>query len=166
MFDLVRRFPLDDGQELIVQYQGEDWGWGAYIPGSSKPVSAATPFGAILMYLNPRGGVPPWARKVSDALLRELREAPRYGCDCCGYLTMLTPSHYHTCDVCYWEDDPDVDNSHPDAVSGPNHISLTEARANFAAFGACDDRARPYVRAPRLHESPVDSGLSRAKQTL
>jgi hypothetical protein len=153
MFEQSIRLPLDDGRELVVQYQGEDYGWGAYVPGESKPVAAAgTPFGAIVKYLNPRGGVPSWVRKVSDSLLRELHEAPRHACDCCGYLTLLHRGYYDICAVCGWEDDP---YDGPDAISGPNHISLTEARTNFAAFGAAKERTRYSVRAPRPEEHPA-----------
>jgi len=33
----------------------------------------------------------------------------------------------------------------PDEESGPNHITLRQARANFAAFGACERRFLPNV---------------------
>jgi hypothetical protein len=54
VFERSRRFELDDGRELVVQWQGERYGWGAYVPGDTKrPTLAATPIGAIVLYLGP-----------------------------------------------------------------------------------------------------------------
>jgi hypothetical protein len=156
VFKNVHRFKLDDGRQLIVQYQGEDYGWGAYVPVPGGPDlmrTGGTPYGAIA--LASEGRVPRWARQVSDDLLRQLREAPRHPCECCGYYTILNPGHYDTCDVCGWEDDR-CDSNRPEEVSGPNRISLAQGRANFAAFGASDDRSRHRVRTPRPEEHPPD----------
>jgi hypothetical protein len=90
-------------------------------------------------------------------MLSELASAPRYACDCCGYRTLLATGRYKICNVCGWEDDRADNNRRfggPDAVSGPNHISLTAGRANFASFGACDEAHRESVRAPRPEERP------------
>jgi hypothetical protein len=92
--------------------------------------------------------------------MRELAECPRHACDCCGYLTLLNPGHYEGCAVCDWEDDrADNNRRHggPDAPSGPNGISLTQARENFAAFGAALERRSMFVRDPRPDERPADS---------
>jgi hypothetical protein len=159
LFAQSRRLGLDDGRTLVVQFQGARHGWGAYIPGGTdRPVSADTPAEAIAGYL---GYSPAWADQVSESLLRDLAEAPRYACDCCGFRTLLNPGYYDICPVCFWEDDR-CDTGRwrdgPDAPSGPNRISLTEARANFTRSGACDERARPHVRAPRPHEYPTEGG--------
>jgi Cysteine-rich CPCC len=142
-----------------VQWQGERFGWGAYVPGETKrPTSAQTPVAAIAAYLDyPAERAPRWMRDLSERLERKLARAPRYACDCCGYRTLLNPGHYDICAVCGWEDDrADLDrrDGGPDAPSGPNHISLTEGRANFARFGASKERSRQYVREPRPREYP------------
>lgn len=141
-------------------YQGERYGWGAYIPGETKrPASAASPVEAIAGCLELSGEqVPAWARPLSEQLQRELSEAPGYVCDCCGHRTLLNPGHYEICNVCGWEDDRCDNNRHrggPDARSGPNHISLSQARVNFARFGASKERSKKYVRDPRPEEHPA-----------
>jgi hypothetical protein len=55
--------------------------------------------------------------------------------------------------VCRWEDDrADARPQGIDAPSGPNRVSLREARANFEAFGACTERDSAHARPPRPHE--------------
>ena len=62
---------------------------------------------------------------------------PREPCPCCDYISLPERNNYLICPVCFWEDDG-MDLDELDEVSGPNHITLREARANFAEFGACD----------------------------
>jgi hypothetical protein len=144
----VRRITLDDARTLVVMYQGERSRWGAYIPAETgRPASAPTPAQAIAAYLDaPVESLPLPIRELSERLEKELDAAPRYQCDCCGFKTLLNPGHYEICAVCRWEDDR-VDTARarerPGAPSGPNHISLTEARANFEAFGASKEQSRP-----------------------
>ena len=105
MFERSWRFNLDDGREILLQYEGEKFGWGAYLDYS--PSGEPTPAKAIARALG--SGVddlPQWIRDLSDRLLRELRAAPRYVCPCCGYRTLLNPGRYEICNVCRWEDDP------------------------------------------------------------
>src|SRR5690349_9188568 len=113
----------------------------------------------MTVYLGP-DHLPRWAKEVSEHLTRELSECPRHACDCCGFLTLLNPGHNESCDVCGWEDDR-ADKTRreqgPDAKSGPNHITLTQARANFAAFGTSDARMSMFVRDPRPEEHPASS---------
>ncbi|MDV2480705.1 hypothetical protein F8E02_01515 [Methanoculleus sp. Wushi-C6] len=59
-------------------------------------------------------------------------------CPCCGYRTFDQRGMYFICDVCFWEDDG-VD--HDEDLSGPNHMTLGEGRANFKKYGACDARS-------------------------
>jgi hypothetical protein len=55
--------------------------------------------------------------------------------------------------VCRWEDDrADARPQGIDTPSGPNRVSLREARANFEAFGACTERDSAHARPPRPHE--------------
>jgi Cysteine-rich CPCC len=108
---------------LIVQFQGERYGWGCYIQGDTKVASAASPADAIAKYLGYSSeDQPAWAPELSERLERDLREAPRYACTCCGYRTLLNPGNTTFCAVCGWGDDPDVERFASDAESGPNHI--------------------------------------------
>ncbi len=64
----------------------------------------------------------------------------RYQCPCCDYFVLEARGFHQVCPVCCWEDDGiDVDTL--DAVSKSNHITLRQARANFAEFGASDQAA-------------------------
>jgi hypothetical protein len=88
---------------------------------------------------------------LTESLTRELSECSRHACGCCGCLTLLNVSSYEICPGCGWEDDrADTHRrrGEPDAPSGPNRISLTQARANFAAFGASLERRSMFVRDP------------------
>jgi hypothetical protein len=60
---------------------------------------------------------------------------------------------FELCPVCYWEDDGQ-DNQDADRVrGGPNAAwSLTQARANFATYGASDERFCGKVRQPTPKE--------------
>ena len=52
-------------------------------------------------------------------------------------MTMGTdiPGTFEYCDVCGWSDD-DVQAADPDFPGGANKMSLNQARANFARYGA------------------------------
>jgi hypothetical protein len=141
---------LENGRTLVVMYAGERYGWDAYTRGPDDVVSGATPAEAIVknLGLDP-ANIPAWVQELSDDYERELQESPRFVCDCCQYRTLLRKSYYDICQVCGWEDDDGID---PDQKSGPNRISLREARANFSGYGACDERARKWVRDPRPEE--------------
>jgi hypothetical protein len=74
-----------------------------------------------------------------------------FRCPCCGYLTLPERGGYDICPVCFWEDDHDADV----VRGGPNgRLSLTEARANYVRFGACEERFLEKVRPPRPEEMP------------
>jgi hypothetical protein len=63
---------------------------------------------------------------------------PTEQCPCCDYITLAERGHYSICPICFWEDDG-LDIDQLDRPSSPNHgITLREARANFAQFGACE----------------------------
>jgi hypothetical protein len=74
-------------------------------------------------------------------------------CPCCGYLTIAEPGGYEICPVCDWEDDP-VQADDPLYGGGANEESLSEARANFAAFGAIAKEYISRVRLPKPDEIP------------
>ncbi len=58
-------------------------------------------------------------------------------CPCCDHYSLRRRGEYEICRVCFWEDDGN-DLDQLDVHSGPNHMPLRTARANFAEFGACD----------------------------
>lgn len=60
---------------------------------------------------------------------------------------------YEICPVCFWEDDP-VQNEDPEYQGGANSVSLTTARRNYVAHGACDQEFVGNVRAPKVEEIP------------
>ena len=64
---------------------------------------------------------------------------PEVQCPCCDYFSLEQRGQYDICKVCFWEDDG-LDLDQLDQISGPNHMSLREARKNFATFGACDQK--------------------------
>ncbi len=76
-------------------------------------------------------------------------------CPCCGYLTLNERGVWDICQVCYWEDDGQDDHNADMVLGGPNGVlSLTQARVNFRACGACEERYLVHVRPPRSEELP------------
>ncbi|MEZ6004896.1 MAG: CPCC family cysteine-rich protein [Planctomycetota bacterium] len=81
-------------------------------------------------------------------------------CPCCDFFSLAARFSYEICPVCYWEDDgQDLDRAHE--VSGPNHITLAQARRNFENMGASDPSAVRLVVAPEERR-----GLRRERRTL
>lgn len=79
-----------------------------------------------------------------------------YRCPCCGFVTLDERGNFEICSVCFWEDDGQDDHDADRIRGGPNGLlSLTEARRNFYAMGACDERCTQFVRAPRPDEHPL-----------
>ncbi len=81
-----------------------------------------------------------------------MNEPRRYPCPCCGHATLPELGHYDICPVCLWEDDGQ-DDPDADRDSGPNHLSLAQARIHYLTFGACDEKARSLVRPPAPDEA-------------
>jgi hypothetical protein len=79
----------------------------------------------------------------------------KYPCPCCGYLTLDERGHHDICPVCFWEDDGQDEHDARIVRGGPNgNLSLSQARRNFADFGANRERDLPHVRDPRPEEHP------------
>ena len=79
----------------------------------------------------------------------------QHQCPCCGYCTLNDRGGYDICPVCFWEDDDPTevfDQPAPDRPRGPNHVQLWQARENYLAFGASEERIKEYVRPPRPEE--------------
>lgn len=71
----------------------------------------------------------------------------RYRCPCCGHRTLESRKEYDRCPVCWWVDDGQDDPLADEMWGGPNaNLSLTQARRNYARYGACDERFVPLVR--------------------
>ena len=74
-------------------------------------------------------------------------------CPCCGHLTLAKRGDYEICPVCFWEDDGQDDPHSDEVLGGPNgELSLTQARSNYKAFGACEESMLANVRPPTAHE--------------
>jgi hypothetical protein len=73
----------------------------------------------------------------------------KYACPCCRFLTLEERGGFEICPVCYWEDDGQDDHDADTVRGGPNGgLSLTQARNNFAAFGAYEECCISAVRKP------------------
>jgi hypothetical protein len=81
--------------------------------------------------------------------------APRFGCPCCGFLTLRAapPGTYSICEVCFWEDDG-VQYRDRDYEGGANKVSLNQARKNFVDYGVSELRFKDKVRPPLPEERP------------
>jgi lipopolysaccharide biosynthesis glycosyltransferase len=81
--------------------------------------------------------------------IREDVYTEKYTCPCCGYktLTVKPPESNEVCEICNWEyDQMQVDN--PDSPDGANDVSLNQARKNYLAIGASEEKYIYYVRKP------------------
>lgn len=79
----------------------------------------------------------------------------RYPCHCCGYLTMDHGGtcSFDICPICKWEDD-NVQLGNPDFTGGANKMSLNQAKANFAKYGAKSFEDVKRARKPLPEEIP------------
>jgi Cysteine-rich CPCC len=76
-----------------------------------------------------------------------------YHCPCCRYPTLPMRGGFVICRVCYWEDDGQDSHDAGRVRGGPNGtLSLSEARANFGAMGACEAAMQGCVRLPTDQE--------------
>ena len=68
---------------------------------------------------------------------------------------MAAPFHRtkDICPICGWEDDV-IQTVDPDIKGGANIVSLNQARANYAKFGAKTKEALSDVRLPLSDEIP------------
>ena len=68
-------------------------------------------------------------------------------------MTGPTRDTFDICPVCDWEDDW-IQYNQPDREGGANTVSLNQARANYARFGAKTKEALSGVRLPLPDEIP------------
>ncbi|MHC5538355.1 CPCC family cysteine-rich protein [Singulisphaera rosea] len=87
--------------------------------------------------------------------VRRPEEGGPYHCPCCGCRTLDERGGSEICEVCFWEDDGQDDHDAEVVRGGPNGaLSLSEARANYLRFGACEETMLENVRSPRPEERP------------
>lgn len=71
-----------------------------------------------------------------------------FPCPCCGYQVFdEPPGSYDICGICFWEDDA-IQLRWPDYRAGANRLSLIQAQAEYAKFGAMEHRFIGLVRQP------------------
>ena len=154
---------LPDGRLLNARYEwpGDCWtAWRARLDGSARVAEGHWLHSVVrdLLPLPRKTISPPWLRDAVQRLAE--RDSPlgrRVMCRCCGYLTLTEYGGYQGCAVCVWEDDPTTiwEPGEPGGP-GPNHISLSEGRLNFAHEGICCPwlKGRMTVRDPLPAERP------------
>jgi hypothetical protein len=154
----VERLP--DGRRVVGFYDFErDW-WVARIDGSDRTAEGHWIHAVLGDLLDvPRGVVSPdWLIATANRLAqRETSLGTRMMCRCCGYLTLQRYGYYDICPVCRWEDDPTtIFEPGERGGPGPNYVSLTEGRRNFATEGISnpDLKERVTVREPLPEERP------------
>lgn len=77
-------------------------------------------------------------------------------CPCCYCRTLEERGVFDICPVCFWEDDGQDDYDEDLIRGGPNGaLSLTEARANYRQFAACEERFVEKVRQAGPGEEPA-----------
>ncbi len=133
---------LPDGSRLNASYEWfGDW-WTARLDASEGVAEGHWLHSVVrdLLPLPPKTVSPPWLLDAVQWLAQ--RDTPlgrRVMCRCCGYLTLAEYGGYEICDVGNWEDDPTTSFEPGESPGGPgpNHISLSEGRRNFAHDGIC-----------------------------
>ncbi|MCP4943116.1 MAG: hypothetical protein GY924_14205 [Planctomycetaceae bacterium] len=80
-------------------------------------------------------------------------------CFICGHKTLEERCDWEICPVCCWEDDVlvvDREGNHEDSSSSANKgMMVSEAQANFMAYGASMEKRKDRCRPPRPNE-PLD----------
>ena len=152
---------LPDGGRLNASYEWSRDSWTAWLDGSDRVAENRSLYVAVreLFSLPPKTVSPPW---MLDAVQRLAgRDTPlgrRVMCRCCGFLTLSRYGGYDICEVCYWEDDPTTifEPGESPGGPGPNHISLSEGRRNFAVHGCSwtSPTAKAKMRDPMAAERP------------
>lgn len=67
-------------------------------------------------------------------------------CPCCGSRTIEERGNFEICNVCWWEDDGQDNESADKIYGGPNYgISLTQGRNNFLKFGLYDPERKDLM---------------------
>jgi hypothetical protein len=75
----------------------------------------------------------------------------KFVCFICGYRTLDERCGWDICPVCFWEDDVLVEGD-VDKRSPANHMTISEAQANYARIGAVSPEFLDNVRPPQKDE--------------
>ena len=95
------------------------------------------------------------AKLAHESVLAAPRAGVLYRCPCCHCRTLQQRGGYDICPICFWEDDGQDDADADTVRGGPNGLlSLTMARQNYIALGACEERFVTNVRPPTDEECP------------
>jgi Cysteine-rich CPCC len=82
-----------------------------------------------------------------------MSDAAAYPCPCCGHLVFEEPpGSGDICLICFWEDDADQ-LRFPTLEDATNVVSLAAAQANYAKFGAIEERFAGDVRKPTADDA-------------
>ncbi len=96
-------------------------------------------------------------RLANTSVVKSTRKGQRYRCPCCLFPTLRERGGFEICKVCFWEDDGQDEQDADTVRGGPNAaLSLSDARRNFALFGACEERFKGKVRPPNSREISSD----------
>lgn len=80
-------------------------------------------------------------------------------CPVCGYRTLSRRGGFQVCRVCFWED---AGHTEPEQFSGPNHMTVGEARSLFHSVGAISAEAAARLPQDRFERyerlSPLPDG--------
>jgi hypothetical protein len=151
---------LPDGRRVSAVYVFErDW-WVARVEGVDRVAEGHWLHQVVANVLGiPRGTRSPdeVLKAVQQLAHRDTPNGRRVQCRCCGFLTLAEYGFYEICPVCDWEDDPTtIFTPGERGGPGPNHLSLTEGRRNFAEQGISKPRlkGRVSLRAPLPAELP------------
>jgi hypothetical protein len=137
---------LPDGRRVCATYdRSRDW-WIAYVDGVDTPPAEGHWLRRVLSDAvgAPTDATPSWFLDALHELAGSHTPSGwRFPCRCCGFLTLGSLDSYEICPVCDWEDDPTtIFEPGERGGPGPNHVSLTEGRRNFAEAGI----AKPWLR--------------------
>jgi hypothetical protein len=150
---------LADGRRVSAVYDFDrDW-WTARQEGTERVAEGHWLHRVVANSLEiPRGTRSPdeILNAVQRLAHRDTFLGPRVQCRCCGFWTLADYGGYELCPVCDWEDDPTTIFEPGEGPTGPNHLSLTEGRRNFAAQGISKPRlkGKVSVRDPLPAERP------------
>lgn len=103
----------------------------------------------LAKYLREKMGVP------VDTVTGDLPDL--LACPVCGYKTFTERGTWHTCPVCGWNSDP-IQEARPDEPVGGNAVSLSQARRNFAEFGAVTREKLTEVEPDGTQKYPREGG--------
>lgn len=146
---------LADGRRIVGDYDFErDW-WVVRVEGDDR-VGEGHWHAAIRELFGVSQGVSPrWMIDAADRLPeQETSLGIRVMCRCRGLLTLPNYGNYVNCPVCGGDDATTIFEPGERGGPGPNYLSLTEGRRNFALEGISKPRLRGRldVRAPLPEE--------------